>query len=254
MRPVAIITGGTRGIGLGIAEALAAEGFRLAVTGRRDRKDISDVLDRLSHASEADVFYSAGDLGERADRLRLVEELKSEFDAVHCLVNNAGMGAVERVDVLETDEDNFERVVRTNMQAAHFLTRDVAKWMLGNSDGLFRSVVNITSVSAEAVSLNRAEYCIAKASLRMSTQIFAARLAPEGIGVYEVAPGVIETDMTAGVKDKYDAAIEGGLIPAARWGTPADVGAAVAGCAAGRLPYASGTCLRVDGGLTIPRL
>lgn len=253
-RPLAVVTGGTRGIGLAIAEALAAEGFTLALTGRRGRDAVAKTLDRLSSTADEEVFYAAGDIGSREDRGRLLDELRDRFNQIDCLVNNAGMAPPQRVDVMESSEDDFETVLRTNLQGAHFLTREAAAWMLESTVETPRSIVNITSVSAETVSLNRAEYCIAKAALRMSTQVFAARLAPHGIGVYEVAPGVIATDMTAGVKEKYDAAIADGLIPAARWGRPEDVAAAVANCAAGRLPYASGTCIRVDGGLSIPRL
>lgn len=255
VRPAAVVTGGTRGIGRAIAEALASEGFRVAVTGRRARGDVAKTLDELSAACGHDVVYAGGDLGDRDARGRVFQELRDELGSLSCWVNNAGMAPPQRVDVMQSTEDSFEQVVRTNLQAAHFLTRDAAAWMLENpGTGGFRSIVNITSVSAETVSFSRGEYCLAKAALRMSTQLFAARLAGEGIGVYEVAPGVIATDMTAGVRDKYDAAIADGLIPQGRWGQPSDVAAAVAACAGGRLPYAAGTVLRVDGGLSIPRL
>lgn len=253
-KPLAVITGGTRGIGLGIATALAAEGFAIAVTGRRDRADIADVLDELGSRTDAEVFYFAGDLGQTTVREQLIAELKQYAPTLGCWVNNAGLGVKQRVDLLDVDEEAFDFVFNVNMKAGHFLARAAAKWMLESRSEGHQSIVNITSVSSEMVSLNRAEYCVAKAALRMSTKLFATRLAPEGIGVYEVAPGVIETDMTAGVREKYDALIADGLIPEMRWGTPTDVGAAVAACATGRLPYSTGTVLRIDGGMTIPRL
>lgn len=251
---LAVVTGGTRGIGLGIARSLAAEGFAIAVTGRRDRSELADVLGELEDASGASVFYFAGDIGDRGVRAELFSQLRAEYDALGCWVNNAGIGVKQRVDLLDVDEDAFDYVFDINMKAGHFLARAAAKWMLEARTDAHQSIVNITSVSAEMVSLNRAEYCVAKAALRMSTQLFATRLAPEGIGVYEVAPGVIETDMTSGVREKYDAMIADGLIPEMRWGSPADIGQAVATCATGGLPYSSGTCLRIDGGMTIPRL
>lgn len=249
-----MITGGSRGIGLGIARALAAEGFSIGITGRRDRSEVAETIAELEAATGDDVFYFAGDLGDPGVRRSLIDELRTAHDALGCWVNNAGLGVKQRVDLLDVDEDAFDFVFNVNMKAGHFLARDAAKWMLESRTDAHQSIVNITSVSSEMVSLNRAEYCVAKAALRMSTQLFATRLAPEAIGVYEVAPGVIETDMTAGVREKYDAQIEAGLIPEMRWGTPADVGAAVAACATGRLPYSTGTCLRIDGGMTIPRL
>lgn len=253
-KSLAVVTGGSRGIGLGIAKALAAEGFAVGITGRRDRSDVSEAIEQLEAATGHDVFYFAGDLGRVDVRHALIDQLRGEFPALGCWVNNAGIGVKQRVDLLDVDEEAFDFVFNVNMKAGHFLARLAAKWMLDSRTDSHQSIVNITSVSAEMVSLNRAEYCVAKAALRMSTQLFATRLAPENIGVYEVAPGVIETDMTAGVKEKYDAQIAAGLIPEMRWGSPADVGAAVAACAAGRLPYSTGTCLRIDGGMTIPRL
>lgn len=252
--PLAVITGGTRGIGLGIAKALAGEGFLVAVTGRRDRSEISDVLDELSDINKSPTFYFAGDLGDVEVRRLLIDQLRAQSPSLGCWVNNAGLGVKQRVDVLDVDEEAFDFVFNVNMKAGHFLARAAARWMLEARTAAHQSIVNITSVSSEMISLNRAEYCVAKAALRMSTKLFATRLAPEGIGVYEIAPGVIETDMTAGVREKYDTLIAEGLIPEMRWGTPADVGAAVAACATGKLPYSTGTTLRIDGGLTIPRL
>lgn len=253
-KPLAIVTGGTRGIGLGIAKALAAEGFSLGVTGRRAQSEISETLAELAEMTGETPFYFAGDLGDAAVRKDLIVRARSHSNTIGCWVNNAGLGVKQRVDVLDVDEEAFDFVFNVNMKAAHFLARDAAKWMLESRTDSHQAIVNITSVSSEMISLNRAEYCVAKAALRMSTKLFATRLAPEGIGVYEVAPGVIETDMTAGVREKYDALIDEGLIPEMRWGTPADVGAAVAACATGKLPYSTGTCLRIDGGMTIPRL
>ncbi len=263
-RRVALVTGGTRGIGLGIARALARDGWSLALCGVRPADAVRDVLDELhdsvgasSGARGGEVDYAVADLASTADRARLVETVRARFGAVHALVNNAGRAPRVRADLLEATEESFEEVLRTNLQGPYFLTQRIAALMSAQKQTTPAStaaIVFVTSVSAEMASPNRGEYCISKAGLAMTTKLFAARLAEVGIPVYEVRPGIIATDMTAGVKDVYDRRIADGLIPERRWGTPEDVGRAVATLLRGDVPYATGTVLHLDGGLAIPRL
>jgi 3-oxoacyl-[acyl-carrier protein] reductase len=284
-RRVAVVTGGTRGIGLGIARALAREGWSLALCGVRPADTVADVLDELrtigagdgaradasADANTAgagggradvapagiDVSYDIADLSRTDDRARLVESIRARYGAVQALVNNAGRAPRARADILEATEESFEEVMRTNLQGPYFLTQQIAGLMVEHkkaSPGSTASIVFVTSVSADMASPNRGEYCVSKAGLAMTAKLFALRLAEFAIPVYEIRPGVIATDMTAGVRDIYDRRIADGLIPDRRWGTPEDVGRAVAALLRGDVPYATGTVLHVDGGLTIPRL
>jgi 3-oxoacyl-[acyl-carrier protein] reductase len=251
MSRAALVTGGTRGIGLGIARSLAADGWRLALCGIRARNEVSSVLVEL-RATGADVEYWPADVATAADRAGLVEAAFERFGTLDALVNNAGRAPRTRADLLEASEDSFEEVVRTNLQGPYFLTQAFAKRLLAqNARG---TIVFVTSVSAELASINRGEYCVSKAGLAMAAQLFAVRLAASGIAVYEVRPGIIATDMTAGVKDVYDRRIADGLIPEGRWGQPEDVGRVVAALVRGDFPHASGSVIHVDGGLAIPRL
>ena len=256
MRWVALVTGGTRGIGLGVARALARDGFDLALCGLRDEAEVAPALAEL-RGGGVTAHYLRADVGERADRLRLVSEVRERLGRLHVLVNNAGVAPQARVDILEAGEDSFERLLRVNLQGPYFLTQGVARWMLEQkrADGeWWGCVVNVTSVSATMVSTNRGEYCVSKAGLAMASQLWAVRLAGDGIPVYEVRPGIIRTDMTAGVVEKYDRLIGEGLVPQGRWGTPEDVGRVVAALARGDAPYSTGAVLAVDGGMTLPRL
>jgi 3-oxoacyl-[acyl-carrier protein] reductase len=256
VKRVALVTGGTRGIGLGIARALAADGFDLALCGLREEGEVSPVLAELG-ATGAVARYFRADIGERGDRVWLVAEVKEAFGRLHVLVNNAGVAPQARVDLLEAEEDSFERLLRVNLQGPYFLTQGVARWMLEQKradEGWSGGVVNVTSVSATVASTNRGEYCVSKAGLAMASQLWAVRLAGVGIPVYEVRPGIIRTDMTAGVVEKYDRLIGEGLVPQGRWGTPEDVGRVVVALARGDAPYSTGAVIVVDGGLTIPRL
>jgi 3-oxoacyl-[acyl-carrier protein] reductase len=255
-RPVALVTGGTRGIGLGIARALAADGWDLALCGMRQHADVADLLTTLRHAGGAAEYWPAN-VGVAGDRARLLDAVVSRYGTIHALVNNAGMAPRVRADLLEAGEPSFEEVLRTNLQGPYFLTQAAAQIMIagGRPDaGARAAIVFITSVSAELASPNRGEYCVSKAGLAMAVKLFAARLAEHAIPVYEVRPGVIDTDMTAGVRAIYDRRIADGLVPDKRWGTPADVGRAVAALVRGDLPYATGTVIHVDGGLSVPRL
>jgi 3-oxoacyl-[acyl-carrier protein] reductase len=252
----ALITGGSRGIGLGIARALAAEAWNLAICGVRPEADVQPVLDELrQHGTE--VHYRAADLGRPGDRARLVDDVRARFGAVNALVNNAGRAPRVRADLLDATEESFEELVRTNLQGPYFLTQAIARDQLARrrSDPQFTaSIVFITSVSAEMASVNRGEYCVSKAGLSMAVRLFALRLAEHGIPVFEVRPGIVATDMTAAVSDAYDRRIADGLVPERRWGRPEDVGRVVATLVRGDVPYATGTVIHVDGGLSVPRL
>jgi 3-oxoacyl-[acyl-carrier protein] reductase len=263
-RPVAVVTGGTRGIGLGIARALAREGWDLALCGVRPEDSVRAVLEELRGAG-VDVTYEPADLSRTQDRIRFLETLRAGYGVVDALVNNAGRAPRVRADLLEATEDSFEEVLRTNLQGPYFLTQQIAALMRRHhpvspdtaaqpAPSARRAIVFVTSVSADMASPNRGEYCVSKAGLAMAVKLFAARLAEFGIPVYEVRPGIISTDMTAGVRDIYDRRIADGLIPERRWGTAEDVGRAVAALLRGDVPYATGTVIHIDGGLAIPRL
>ena len=253
----ALITGGTRGIGLGIAEALAAQGYRLVLNGTRPEDDVLKTLDAV-RALGVEVHYVRGDIGSRADRDRLASAAEQRYGYIDLLVNNAGVSSRDRgKDLLEATEEGFEWLMKINLQGPHFLTQRIVRGMIAGKRAdptRAPAVVNITSISAGVVSTGRGDYCVSKAALSMATKVWAARLAEFGIPVYEVRPGIIQTDMTAGVEAKYDALIRDGLLLEARWGTPEDIGKSVAMLARGDLPYASGQVLVLDGGLTMRRL
>jgi NAD(P)-dependent dehydrogenase (short-subunit alcohol dehydrogenase family) len=255
MRPVALITGGTRGIGLGIAEALSDGGWDLALCGLRSDDEVTGVTSALAR-SGASVTYCRADVSVAGDRARLLDDVTARHGRLDALVNNAGRAPSVRADLLDATESSFETLVRTNLQGPYFLTQAAARLILhAKQHGSSRSaIVFITSVSAELASINRGDYCVTKAGLAMAVKLFAARLAADGVPVYEVRPGIVHTDMTAGVKEIYDRRIADGLIPQARWGTPADVGRAVAALLGGELAYSTGSVIHVDGGLSIGRL
>ena len=250
------MTGGGRGIGLGIAKCLAAEGCDLAIAGMRDEAAVATVLADL-RALGADVFYCQADVSDPAARQLLLDRIRGHFGRLNVLVNNAGVAPAVRADVLEATEESFERVLRTNLQGPYFLTQAVANWMIQQrkADGGFQAcIVNVSSISATVASPSRGEYCISKAGVSMATQLWAARLGEFGIPVYEVRPGVTKTDMTAAVTEKYDKLIAQGLCVQPRWAMPEDVGKAVAMLVRGDLPYSTGQVIMVDGGLTVARL
>ena len=253
---VALVTGGTRGIGLASAEALAREGWDLAVCGVRGQEAVQPALQKLRDAGAA-VLYVRADIGEDDAPERLVSAVRERFGRLDALVNNAGVAPQERKDILEATRQSFDRLIRVNLRGPYFLTQAVARYMLElkGADPSFRGcIVFITSISAAVASVNRGEYCISKAGLSMASLLWSTRLAGDGIAVYEVRPGIIKTDMTAGVTAKYDALIEQGLTLQRRWGTPQDVGKAVAMLARGDLAYSTGQVITVDGGLTVHRL
>jgi 3-oxoacyl-[acyl-carrier protein] reductase len=259
-RGIAVVTGGTRGIGLGIARALASDGWNLALCGVRQESTVRDVIDALQSAG-AEVMYAALDVSKTADHQRFVASVHERFGRIDALVNNAGRAPRVRADLLEATDESFDEVLRTNLSGPYFLTQRVARLLVeqvktDRDAGLKprATVVFVTSVSATMASVNRGEYCVSKAGLAMAAQLFAARLAAHDIAVFEVRPGIIATDMTAGVKDAYDQRIADGLVPSRRWGTPDDVGRVVAALLRGDVPYATGSVITVDGGLSIPRL
>jgi NAD(P)-dependent dehydrogenase (short-subunit alcohol dehydrogenase family) len=253
---VALVTGGSRGIGLGVAQALADSGFDLAINGVREETQVADVVAALGRRG-ANACYCRGDVALAADRQAMVDAVRAQFGRLDVLVNNAGVAPSVRADVLEATEESFDRVIGINLKGPYFLTQLVALWMIEQrqNEADFRGViVNVSSVSATEASINRGDYCISKAGVAMATQLWAHRLAEFGIAVYEARPGIITTDMTAPVKEKYDRLMANGLTVENRWGTPEDVGRAVAMLARGDLSYATGNVLNIDGGLTLRRL
>jgi 3-oxoacyl-[acyl-carrier protein] reductase len=253
---VALVTGGTRGIGYGIAASLAGHGYDLLLSGRRSAAEVAEALAGL-RATGVAVHYLPADVARREERARLVEWVDDRAGAVNLLVNNAGVAPTERRDILAATEESFDRVLGTNLKGPYFLTQALAARMVAArraDPGFTASIVFVTSVSATVASVNRGEYCLSKAALSMAVQLWAVRLAEHGIGVFEVRPGVIRTDMTAGVADRYDRLIAEGLIPQGRWGWPEDVGRAVAAIARGDLAYSTGQVIMIDGGMTLGRL
>ncbi len=255
-RRVALVTGGTRGIGLGCAMELAKSGLNLVLNGMREESEVVSSLDAVrEHGVE--VAYARGNVGDAEERASILQVVRERFGRLDVLVNNAGVAPAERKDVLETTLESYQRLMRINCEGPYFLTQAVANWMIERrrrGEEFSAAIINVNSISATVVSVNRGEYCVSKAGLAMVTQLFAARLGEFGIPVYEVRPGITRTDMTAGVTEKYDKLIAGGLCVTPRWGTPEDVGRAVAALAQGNFPYSTGQVIMVDGGLTIPRL
>ncbi|MGQ9684095.1 MAG: 3-ketoacyl-ACP reductase [Anaerolineae bacterium] len=254
--PVALVTGGTRGIGLGIARCLAQEGWGLALCGRRAASEVERELTAL-RALTTDILYVPADVSEPSARAALLAAVRARFGRLHALVNNAGIAPRVRADLLEAREDSFAEVMRTNLQGPFFLTQAVARWLIAQRQAdpeMPACIVNVSSISASVASPSRGEYCLSKAALSMATKLWAVRLAEFGIPVYEVRPGLIETDMTATVHQRYDRLIAEGAVLQRRWGQPEDVGRAVAMLLQGRLSYSTGQVLVLDGGLTLARL
>jgi NAD(P)-dependent dehydrogenase (short-subunit alcohol dehydrogenase family) len=252
MKSVALVTGGQQGLGLGIAAALAGAGYAVALAAEQapETDAVRSGLKALGGATR----YFQHDLRNVTGVAALLDRVEAELGPVTTLVSNAGVPAKVRGDMLELTPDSFDFVLGVNLRGAFFLAQEAARRMLRLPPDPYRSMVFVTSVSATMVSIERAEYCVSKAGAAMMAGLFAVRLAPHGIGVFEVRPGIVETGMTAGVKDKYTARIEEGLVPAGRWGQPADVGAAVLPLVRGDLAFATGAVIPADGGLSIPRL
>jgi NAD(P)-dependent dehydrogenase (short-subunit alcohol dehydrogenase family) len=254
--PAALVTGASRGIGRAIAERLARDGFAVAVNFHSNHTAAGEVVAGIEQTG-GQAFAVQGDVAQAADRERLVAGALEKFGRLDLLVNNAGITSVGRKDLLEATEDSWDTVFATNLKGPFFLAQLAARAMIdARQAGKIErgTIVNVSSISAYAVSTNRADYCMAKAALQMMTWLLATRLADERIYVYEVCPGVIASDMTAPVKEKYDLLIDEGLSPIRRWGQPEDVAAAVAMLAAGTLPFSTGERINVDGGFHIRRL
>lgn len=253
----ALVTGGARGIGHAVATALAAAGFDIAIASLETEADAEEGLSRL-RALGPRVCYFSRDIGDVELHAALVGEIRDQLGPIDCLVNNAGVTSITRGDLLDLTVDSFDRSVRTNLRGTFFLTQAVARSMLAEDasgqHSPYRSIVTITSVNAEILGLNRADYCITKAGLSMASKLFAARLASSGIHVFEIRPGIIRTDMTAPAREKYDRFIADEGVPLRRWGEPDDVGATVATIARGLLPFATGEVLNVGGGMHLHRV
>lgn len=256
MKKTVLITGGSRGIGLGIAIELAKAGFNLAINGVRKQVFVQPVIDGLKMFG-ADVIYAQGDVSKKEDREKIVQTVISKFGQLNVLVNNAGIAPRERKDILEASEEIYDEVLETNLKGPYFLTQLFARHMVEmkkNSPDFSCCIINVSSVSATVASVNRGEYCISKAGIAMATKLWAARLGEFNIPVYEIQPGVIKTDMTSAVTEKYDRLFEQGLTIQKRWGLPEDVGKVAAAMATGMLPYSTGQVVLVDGGMTVQRL
>jgi len=251
MKPLALVTGGQQGIGLGIAQALAKQGFRLAIASRSAPEDTTV---QTALQSLPDARYYRHDLSNLAAIPRLLDQIEAHQCPLDALIQNAGVAAKVRGDMLDLTPENFDWIMGVNLRGAFFLAQQVAKRMLATPSPHYRSITFVTSVSAQMASPERADYCISKTGAAMAAQTLALRLAPHNIGVFELRPGIIETGMTAGVKDKYDTRIAEGLVPAGRWGQPSDIGQAVIPLVTGQLAFATGAVIPVDGGLSIERL
>jgi NAD(P)-dependent dehydrogenase (short-subunit alcohol dehydrogenase family) len=255
----AIVTGASRGIGKGIALALAREGFAVAVNYASNR-DAALAVQKEIESTGGRAALVRADVSLAPDRQRIVHETLAAFGRIDLLVNNAGVAPTVRADLLEATEDSFDRLININLKGPYFLTQLVAREMIKQrtTDPGQRTppkIINITSVSVYTASVNRGDYCVAKAGLAMMTQLYAARLAEHGINVYEIRPGVIETDMTGPVRAKYDDLIfNRGLTPIRRWGTPDDVARAVVAIAKDLLPFSTGEVINVDGGFHLRQL
>jgi 3-oxoacyl-[acyl-carrier protein] reductase len=256
MKKVALITGAGRGIGLGIAMVLAVEGWDLAIMDIHPDEVVMPALSEL-RSQGAEVLYCQADVTDPDARAETLDAIGARFGRLNALINNAGVAPRVRADILEATEESYDWVMGINLKGPYFLTQRVARWLIAQKQadaGFWGCIVNISSISATVASPSRGEYCISKAGVSMATQLWAARLGEFDIPVYEVRPGVIQTDMTKAVQEKYDKLIAEGLMVQARWGYPDDIGKPVAALVRGDFPYSTGQVIMVDGGMTIPRL
>lgn len=254
MKRTVLITGGSRGIGLGIAKELAKAGCNLAINGTRNEAKVTEILQELRNLGAA-VVYCQGDISVENDRAKIIQTALDKFEKIHVLINNAGVAPKERKDLLEVNEESYDRVMNTNLKGSFFLTQKVAAHMVEkSSDTAYQAcIINISSVSATMASIARGEYCISKSGMGMMTKLFAVRLGEYNIPVYEIRPGVIETDMTSAVLEKYQKSVTEGLTIEPRLGIPEDIGKVVSALVENRIPYATGQVITVDGGLSLPR-
>ncbi|WP_434034891.1 3-ketoacyl-ACP reductase [Cupriavidus sp. a3] len=251
---VALVTGGRRGIGRGIAYALAAAGFDVAIADLEQDADAEETLQGIrAHGRKA--AFTKCDISDLSSHAAVLESVERELGPVSCLVNNAGVSVAKRGDLLEATAESFDRLININLRGPFFFTQRVAAGFIAKpSTSQYRCIINVSSANAFAASTNRGEYCISKSAISMATQLFATRLGAAGIGVFEVRPGVIRTGMTAVAAADYDRRIAEGLTPIQRWGEPEDIGRAVAALASGAFSFSTGDAIHVDGGLHIQRL
>ena len=250
MKRTAIITGGTGGIGFGTAQQLAVDGFNIAIFGTKDEAAVHEKIVRLNDTG-SDTMYFQGNIAKVEDCCCFVEKVIERYRKIDVLVNNSGVAPKVRTDILETTEESIDHVFGINIKGTFFMTQAVARRMIEENNGI---IINISSISAYTSSVNRPEYCMSKSAISMMTVLFADRLAAHGIRVYEVRPGIIYTDMTASVIEKYDRMIADGLFPIDRWGYPEDVAKAVAAFASGAFPYSTGEVINVDGGFHLRKI
>ena len=250
MKKTAIITGGAGGIGFGTALQLAADGFNIAIFDIKDESAFTGEIGQLE-AAGSDTMYFCGNIAKAADCFTFVEKVIAKYKRIDVLVNNSGVAPKVRADILDTSEESIDYVFGINIKGTFFMSQAVARRMIEQNDGI---IINISSMSAYTSSVNRPEYCMSKSAISMMTILFADRLAAHGIRVYEIRPGVIRTNMTAPVVEKYDGMIADGIFPIERWGYPEDVAKAVAAFAGGAFPYSTGEIINVDGGFHLRRL
>lgn len=258
---VALITGAGRGIGRSIALELAKEGFDIGgndivLEHSQKEKGLLEVKKKVEELGKE--FYPVqGDISSLNDQTNIIKEVVKKFGRIDVLVNNAGIAPGERMDILKTTPDSYDRLMSVNARGPFFLTQKTARQMLKQlkkGSGTKGCIIFISSISAVVSSPSRAEYCVSKSALSQTAKVFADRLSAEGINVYEIRPGIINTDMTAPVKHKYDKLISEGLVPQQRWGLAQDVGKAAAALARGDFAYSTGLVLEVSGGMNIRRL
>ena len=252
MAQTALVTGGNRGIGAGIVEKLAGEKWNIVFCGRTEENEVKSRVTELAEKYGTDVMYVKADISSAEDRENLFARTLEKFGSLEGLVNNAGVAPLVRNDLLEMTEESFDRVMNINLKGPFFLTQKIGKYFAEN--GIKGTIVNIGSISATVNSISRGEYCLSKAGIAMMSSLFAVKMAEYGVNVYEIRPGIISSDMTKTVKEKYDRLIAEGLTLQPRWGMPEDIGKAVAMLLRGDLPCSTGQVIHVGGGMHIARL
>ena len=256
-KPVALVTGSSRGIGLGIARELALEGYHVVLSATKDKESVTEVVKSVSDLGSGADYISCN-IGSSEDRAAIFAEIDRKYGRLDLLVNNAGIAPAVRMDILEATEESFDRVLSVNLRGTFFMCQLASNLMISclsrNIPDYAPKIVNISSMSAYTSSTSRGEYCVSKAGISMATALFADRLSEYGICVYEIRPGIIATDMTSAVTEKYDRLIDGGITPIRRWGTPEDIGRAVRAIAGGAFAFSTGEVFNVDGGFHLRRL
>jgi 3-oxoacyl-[acyl-carrier protein] reductase len=261
-KKVALVTGSSHGIGRAIIRKLAKLNFSVVINGAKTEKLSEDYLSELKDIFQGNLennfLYIKADISQHEDRIKLIDLINEKFQRIDVLVNNAGVAPEIRMDILETTEESYDRVMAINLKGPYFLTQSIANWMIRLKQELDNTyhpyIINISSISSYTVSTNRGEYCLSKAGMNMMTKLFAVRLADFGIPVYAISPGIIDTPMTEKVKDKYNKLIAEGITPIKRWGKAEDVAKSVVAIVSGLLSYSTGSVIEIDGGFHIQRL